>query len=521
MRSILSPSEIGRAALPLCALSAMLLMTTAARAQTVLSRARLGNNVEDITFVTKGPLANHVVTVDGYEVFGLPGRGAGNSRARKLFDLRGLDIQTAPRGMTFVESEKLFAFQVPAEGSLFFLDHQGQLKAVRPIQFLGGFEPNHIEGLAYLPHDSPAFPDHILAVAWDENLDCDDGQGSRIEVMTRQGEVVAEIFPEDPLRCEEVVGVAFVEPNRLVATSFPSNTIWTLDLGGQLLAPPLSVSGTETLDGVVQLDDGRVVAGDYESGRLLYFDPQLNRLPGDDRANTVGVGLSGLTGVAWDSDANRHLVMESLQLTSRVVAAVPPTLDSAATLVDLAATPFSLHDRLSYMPDEDRVVISHRNSPRAILLFDGVSGAFAELINLPPPPPGNIRGVEYLPPTQQFAARLGQNPQLVRILSRTGTIVGLIDFSAAGLTAVGGIAYFDPSHPSGGQFLVFEADIAASGHRAVITDFAGNLLGEFDYREKLGVLAATDLAFISTGPQSGAFSLVDFDSSELVVFTLD
>lgn len=140
---------------------------------------------------------------------------------------------------------------------------------------------------------------------------------------------------------------------------------------------------------------------------------------------------------------------------------------------------------------------------------------------MPPPPAGNIRGVEYIPATQQFAARLGQSLLLVRILSRAGSVVRLIDFTPTGLKAVGGVAYFNSSHPSGGQFLVLEADAGAGRHRAVVTDFDGNLLGEFDCREKLGVLAATDLAHVSTGPQAGAFSLVDFDSSEIVVFNLD
>jgi hypothetical protein len=58
-------------------------------------------------------------------------------------------------------------------------------------------------------------------------------------------------------------------------------------------------------------------------------------------------------------------------------------------------------------------------------------------------------------------------------------------------------------------------------HRAIITDFDGNLLGEFDYRDRPGVLSMTDVAAVTTGPQAGSFSLVNFDTSALVVFTLD
>src|ERR1051325_4092470 len=65
-------------------------------AQTVITRARIGNNVEDITYVSKGALANHVVTLDGYEVFGLPAAGNGNAPFKKLFDLRQLPIDIGP-----------------------------------------------------------------------------------------------------------------------------------------------------------------------------------------------------------------------------------------------------------------------------------------------------------------------------------------------------------------------------------------------------------------------------------------
>ena len=522
-------------------LTALLLISSEGAAQTVLNHARLGNNIEDITFVNKGPLANQIVMLDGYEVFGLPveeerhGGGGGddndgndngnhngndgchNQSAHKLFDLRGLPIQIAPRGIAYVESENLFVMDDPSQRTkLFFVDSNGHLQATRTIQYLNGFEPVHLEGLAYLPANSPVFPDHLVMVAWGEDLDCG-GQGARLEVMTRQGQVVAEIFPDLPLRCNNsIVGVGSLAPNRLLVTTF-NNNISTLDFAGHIVAPQITTFGATAIDGIVQLSDGRVVTADYVTGRLYFFSAGLNRRAGDDRSNTIGLSLSALTGVAWNTDTNEHLVLTTLQVPTHVVAAVSQTLGSGRTVVDLTFTPFALAERLSYLPDEHLIAVSHSNSPRAVLLFNAEATLVDQVVT-PTPPNGNLRQVEYIPTTQQFAVRFGALP-LLRIISRTGAVVRTINLAPTGITAIGGVAYFNPAHPSGGEFLILDTNTAT--HRAIITDFNGNLLSEFNYRDKLGVLSATDVAFISTGPQAGAFSLVDFDSSELVVFRLN
>lgn len=504
----------------LLAATALSLSAPEASAQTVLGRARLGNNVEDVTYVTKGALSNHIVTLDGYEVYGLPASGNGNAPFKKLFDLRSLPIQIGPRGLAYVESEQLFVLQDPSQtDKLFFVDHKGKLQSTRTIQYLGGFTPQFIEGLAYLPADSPSFPDRILMVVWDEDLDCDDASGTRIEVINRNGQVEAEIFPDAPVRCLNLGGVSFAKPGRMLVSDYNANTIDTLDLAGHIVAPQVAVAGPLALEGIVQVKDGRVVVCDYSTGHLLYFDSSLNRRAGDDRSNTIGFGMSVPTGVAWDSDAGRHLVLHSFALQRPAVAAVTVALNSAASVIpSLSSDGFPVPDRLSYMPDEHRIAIGHRGGPRGFLLYDS-AGSFAQLVNLPPPPGGTLRGVEYIPTTQQFATRFTSNNRLLQIRARTGAPVRVINYTPTGITAVGGVAYFDPAHPSGGRFLVLDGNTAA--HRAVITDFDGLLLSDFNYRDKLNALVAQDVAFISTGAQAGAFSLVDSDNSELIVFSLN
>jgi hypothetical protein len=65
-------AAIRRCIIFLFGLTTLLLIPSQGEAQTVLNRARLGNNIEDITFVKTGPLANQIIMMDGYEVFALP-----------------------------------------------------------------------------------------------------------------------------------------------------------------------------------------------------------------------------------------------------------------------------------------------------------------------------------------------------------------------------------------------------------------------------------------------------------------
>ena len=43
----------------------------------------------------------------------------------------------------------------------------------------------------------------------------------------------------------------------------------------------------------------------------------------------------------------------------------------------------------------------------------------------------------------------------------------------------------------------------------ITTDFYGNLLGQFDYLDELGLFSPVELAAITTGRDAGAFSVID------------
>jgi len=506
------------------AVGTVLCTTSDGYAQTVVSRTQIGGYSEDLTFVSSGVLKDNLIIMDGFDVYALkdPKKNKGGPLV-KLVDLRSPEINISPRGITYIESDGLFI--VTDDDSqptkLFLFDSQGQPRGSRTVQYLNGYVPGHLEGLTYIPASSPTFPDHLILVTWD-------GPGfgaSRLEIIRRDGQVVSEILPNwPPAYAEGLMGdVTFLSPNRLLVTFYDS-TIWTIDFTGQVLSGPLMVGGVNGFEGIVQMSDSRIVAVAFPQS-LLFFDNSLNRLPEQDRNDVIGLGVNRPSGVAWNTTTSQHLVARDFGIAfSPGIDTIPVTLNSASHVVDL--TSFPLFGRLSYLPGEQLIAVAHTNSPRAVLLFRN-DGTLDSQIDLSPASLGQnfggLIGIAYIPTTNQFALRFqgaGPNPlaerRKLRIISRTGALVRTIDLSCTGTGGVAGLDYFNPTDPSGGQFII----LGSSG-RVLVTDFNGNLVREFNGRVKLGLLTPTDIAAITTGPQAGAFSVVDNSSGEIVVFRLN
>jgi hypothetical protein len=82
---------------------------------------------------------------------------------------------------------------------------------------------------------------------------------------------------------------------------------------------------------------------------------------------------------------------------------------------------------------------------------------------------------------------------------------------------IAAVTFFNPGHPSGGQFLVFDNTQGL----AVITDFNGNRLDDFSIKKAFGVLNPSAVTAITTGSDAGAFALANSENSEIVVFRLN
>ena len=509
----------------LVGLASFFILPAYGRAQTVLQHARIGGYSEDITFATSGPLKDNIVIADGYEVYAVPvaSKEKGKNPMVRLFDLKGLGIDVNPRGITYIESEGLFAVNdIGQRPTLFLFDSQGQARGTRTIQYLNGYLPGHLEGMSYIPPTSPVFPDHLLLVA----LDTLNGP-SRIEVMKRDGQVVKEIFPNWPAGPDTsfMGDVAFLAPNRLLVT-FYDNSIWTIDFNGNVVAGPQIVPGADGFEGIVQMSDGRIVAVGYPQ-KLLFFDKNLVRQPENDRNDIIGLNLNNPSGVAWNSDTNQLLIAHSVAFPSSAgIAAVPTSLETASPVVNLSSFPLSR--RMTYLPNEHLIAIVHGNNPRAILLFKN-DGTLDSQVDLSPASLGQNFGapstITYIPVANQFVVGfngINGSPdqpaerRRLRVFSRTGTLVRTIDLACTGTGGIGALAYFDDPGGGGGRFIIL-----GSAGRILITDLDGHLLREFNSRVKLGLLSRTDIATITTGPLAGAFCIVDSSGGEIVIFRLN
>ena len=515
----------------LFSLVSVLLAENNARAQTVVSRARTGGYAEDIASVASGPLKDQIVMINGFEVMAVSGDKKPKGSLTSIFSLKVPELDVLPTGLTYIESEGLFAFASDTDfKKLFLFDSAGAFKGTRNIQYLNpAYTPQHFEGMGYIPASSPTFPDHLMVVVWDDLA----GAPQRIEIMRRDGVVVSELFRPDwpsALLDNGLGDVTYFAPNRLLVTSYGVG-VWTMDFGGNILSGPLDL-GAGFGEGIVQLSDGRIVAANFPQG-LLFLDSNLNRHPESDRNDFIGLNLNIPSGVAWNPDTNKLLLAHDRvpTTTTAAISSLPTSLDSSTQAVNISAFPFGM--RLTYLPAEHLIAMTHIN-PRQIVLFNS-DGTFNSQIDLSPAALGQNLGnpvaIAHIPTTNEFVLSFtgaGNDPnratvqRTLYVFSRAGTLVRTLDLTATGTGSIGGLDYF--VDPAGNERFI----ILASAGRVIITDLNGNsrngngfLFGEFNSRVKLGLLARVDITAITTGPLAGAFAIIENRGGEIIIFRLD
>jgi hypothetical protein len=320
--------------------------------------------------------------------------------------------------------------------------------------------------------------------------------------------------------------VAYQAPDRILVSG--GGGIQVLDFDGRLLASASIPEGGFSPEGIVQLPDSRVVVGD--ASQLRFHDAALNRLPQDDRDGSTSIGVILAQAVAWDPDRTRHLVQGQSErfplFDTDHAAAVAPSLLSGEALFSFVGHVhgLGLHSpRMTYVPDDHRIAASHSpisnaEYPREILLYDdgGTAVEWIDASAIHPDQTVPAVKIAYVAPVRQFALVSSQERSKLKFLTRAGVLAREIDLAPIGIDAIAGVTYFNPLHPSGGEFLIFDYH-----GRAVITDFDGTLISEFDYRAELGLPYVTGVSAITSGPQAGAFAALEAASSpQLVVFDL-
>jgi hypothetical protein len=519
----------------LTAVTLLILIATFAvdsSAQTIVSRARVGGYAEDVTFVSSGTLKGQLVMMNGYELHSveLAKKGA----LTKVCKLENPELDQFVNGFTFVPSEGLFAMNnAPHPDKLFFFDQACGFKGTRLIQYLdSNYRPGHIEGMAYIPADSPVFPDHLIMVAWDAPGAAD----VRLEIIRRDGVVVSEIHRPDwpaPLLSDGGLGdVMYLGPNRLLLSAYHPDSLWISDFSGNIVSGPVAAADGMG-EGIVRLDDGRVVATSYPQN-LLLFDKNLNRQAQNDRQDVIGVNVNVPNGIAWDSDSNRLLVTHDTTLNLAAgVSGLSTALNATTPIVNL--NPFVFTRQTAYLPQDDLIAVLRFGpaTDRAILLFN-TNGTLNSQISVSPASLGQNFGpplsLAYLPTTDELVVGFTGTPAnqaferlRLRVFSRTGTLVRTIDLSGTGTAGVNGVEYFEDAQGGGGRLL-----LVSSFGRMIVTDLDGNPrnannvpFGEFNSRVKFGLITRSDVAAITSGPLAGAFAIVDGSGGEVVIFRLN
>lgn len=473
-------------------------------------RTRIGNNTEDIAFISSGLLAGRVAILDGEEMWIVPDASLSDCRvaARRLFGLDLLENEGPLFGMDFIASEGLFAY---LDGffveTLLLSDMRGRPVASRTIRYLGGFLPGSLDGLVYVPATATRFPDHLVLAAFD-----DSSFFTRLEVIDRSGQVVHEIFPADPVGPDFLTGVGFQAPDRLIVSPFREE-VWVLDFDGNIIEGPLVIDGAGDVEGIVEVSDGRMVFADNGVGTLFFYDAALQPLPGEHRDYRIEPGWTRPSGLTWNPDTS-ELLMRNNAFTAvfdSEIVSMPLPADSICPQVDLSANGFGIIGDMTYLEAEGLTALTNRAFPSAIGLFDA-TGTKVEEIDVSAI--GRPESITWVPETNEFVVTFSAARTVLQFLSRDGTPARTVDMAPLGAVSLGALAYFPDPDSGEGRLAQFDGT-----GLALVTDLDGNLVQQFDVGD-LGFVAPSDVSYLSSGPLEGRFAAVLASTSEYILFEL-
>lgn len=516
----------------------------------IIRRKRLGNDTEDIDNLSIPLRGSNVAIMDGYDVLSAPlipslpptiveSATVGGSQAvraaitplprpipiptTRLFDVLNLAIKASPRGIAQVESKGLFVFNDPAQtDKLFLADGRGIPHGTIDVQYPRGDLPQAVEGISYIPKISTVFPDHLVMVT--SFPDPNTGIQARLAIINLNGQVAREIIPQGELAATFLTGVCFKSPGSLLVSSDDDETIHELDFNGNIIQsfngggiqPPTKQTILHGIEGLTQTADGRLAAAGGFDGFLLLFDFRTD-LPPQAIDYRIGLGLSLPAGLAWDSSRDQFLInaFDRARPDRRFISALSPLFTGFKAIV--AAD--NLTQKLAFLPDEQLIAATHLNNPRGVLLLNE-QGQRVDTVDTSGL--GAPRALGYIPTTREFVLAFrdpndASKARKLFVLARDGALSRVIDLTAAGIKRVAAVTFFNPQHPSGGQFLVIDGQ----DNVGLVTDFTGTKLDKFSIRETLKLLNPVAVTAITTGPDAGAFAIANAENSEIVVFRLD
>ncbi|HYL13444.1 MAG TPA: hypothetical protein VEV41_10425, partial [Terriglobales bacterium] len=488
-----------------------LTMLPAARAETVLTRKRVGNNSEGVTYVTSGHWKNRVVAIDGNDVLAinlggpddssedsLASDGSDNPNGalrgpgwKKIFDILalGTDVRIL-RGILFVPEKNEFLFSGFNTTNLFHTDEFGNPLA--PIVLSGLANPtdfSQYEGLTWIPADAPKHPNTIAALM----IRASDGVAHVIYIRL-DGTVEAEVLPQPGTPVQAYIcGIAYQpqRPGTLLLSECGAGN-YAIDEDGKFLngGPILPApSGSGDIESIIVDRFSRVFLGAYD-GHLYAYDTNYNRLPtSQDRSYVIGLGIFA-SSITWNSDMESFLFLNS---NNNTIEAVPLSLRFKHTLFNLDPVRADNPVSISYL-GAGQLAIANRTFPRGIQVANLPDGSEVErLIFLEPTYPAGRAfqpvGAGAFGP-DQFIVRTIDDVSFLHIVSRTGTPDSSILPNATLPARFPDLTLTSPS--VGRSVQVFDS---GTGPRiftgGTIFDISGNLLHSID-ENALGVTVGLD-----------------------------
>ena len=520
-------------------LAALLLWAQAASAETVVTRKRLGNNSEGLTY---DPLNDRAVAIDGNEVIGIALNpldaavlatmrndtgGIVGIGFRKLFDVLALPVEArVPRGIAYVPTLRRYFYTTDfaaGRGNFYSTDDQGH--AFPPIVLKGLSGPvDFWEGITWIPPGAPAHGGTLAALGGRD----DDGL-SHLFYVRLDGTVEAEVIPQPGTPVSTFLcGVAYwpAHPGRLILTDCFSG-IFAVDgqtgamVGdGALTANPVGVADAE---GIIVRRDGSIMVSGYAEGRLHAYDRSLHRKTADDRLYTLGLGAS-MFFLTWNFDTNEFL---ALNQANGDVYALSADLQSARKVFNAAVTNETPNPgSITYLGD-NQVGLGNRGFPRGIevaqLVSDrdevpnGTSLSRLYFPNSPDFPPGqafNPRGFSLLDPSRFVIRAIGDTSAL-KVVTRGGTPDTSVYRDGVVPVRLPDIVLSSPTAGVGAQ--VYDN---GTGPRiftgAEIYGIDGTLIHRIDWQHLGLAQPATDGVWIG----GNTFATVDGQTSTVVIYSV-
>lgn len=412
-----------------------------AQAETVVTRKRIGNNSEGVTYVTTGQWKNRAVAIDGNDVLAInlggpsentdgsltssestPSTGALRGPGwKKIFDILPLGADArVPRGILFLPGRNEFVFSTFTTTNLFHTDQFGNPLA--PIVVTGLANPTDFalyEGLTWIPADAPEHPNTIAALL----IRASDFLAHVIYIRL-DGTVEAEITPQPGSPLESYIcGITYQpqRPGTLLVTECGSGNYAMDEEGNFLNGGPIlpAPAGSGDIESVFVDRFGRIFLGSY-SGHLYAYDTNYIRLSiEDDRFYVIGPGVSAVS-MTWDADTQRLVFLDS----NSTIEAVPLSLDSKTVLFTADPVRASFPNSVSYLGN-GQLALANRSFPGGIQVANLPDGSEVDrLIFLPPVYPV---GPAFQPLAagafgpDQFIVRVIGDVNALKIVSRTGT----------------------------------------------------------------------------------------------------